>query len=137
MSNFVYDKSKEAILNGDIDFSSNIFKLLFIDTSIYTVEKTTDLYVSDIPAESIVSTSFQISEITNSNGVIDGQDVGFSFPPDTGFDALVLYQQGSSNSNSILIAYIDTAEGLPFEAVSTPVAGTIIWSNSSTKILSL
>ena len=30
MSNFVYKKAKEAILNGQINFSSNQFKLLFV-----------------------------------------------------------------------------------------------------------
>lgn len=137
MSNFVYDKTKEAILNGDIDFSSNIFKLLFINTDLYTVDRANDLYVSDVPSQAIVSTSAQLSNITNSNGTIDAEDVVFSFPPNIGFDALILFQQGSSNFNSILISYIDTAEGLPFEAVSTSVTGTIAWSNSLTKILSL
>jgi hypothetical protein len=137
MSNFVYDKTKEAILNGDIDFSSNIFKLLFINTDLYVVDRANDLYVSDVPSQAIVYTSVQLSNITNSNGTIDAEDVVFSFPPNTGFDAIVLFQQGSSNFNSILISYIDTAEGLPFEAVSTIVDGTISWSNSLTKILSL
>jgi hypothetical protein len=137
MSNFVYDKTKEAILNGDIDFSSNIFKLLFINTDLYVVDRANDLYVSDVPSQAIVYTSVQLSNITNSNGTIDAEDVVFSFPPNTGFDAIVLFQQGSSNFNSILISYIDTAEGLPFEAVSTIVDGTIAWSNSLTKILSL
>jgi hypothetical protein len=137
MSNFVYDKTKEAILNGDIDFSSKIFKLLFINTDLYPVDRANDLYVSDVPSQAIVSTSVQLSNITNSNGTIDAEDVVFSFPPNTGFDAIVLFQQGSSNFNSILISYIDTAEGLPFEAVSTSVTGTIAWSNSLTKILSL
>ena len=117
MSNFVYDKTKEAILNGDIDFSSKIFKLLFINTDLYPVDRANDLYVSDVPSQAIVSTSVQLSNITNSNGTIDAEDVVFSFPPNTGFDAIVLFQQGSSNFNSILISYIDTAEGLPFEAV--------------------
>ena len=136
MANFVYKKAKQNILNGNINFSSNNFKVLFTSSS-YTANENTDEFVSNIPSGSIVHRSENIANITNTLGVIDGNDFTFSLPPNTAIDAAVLYQVGVNDSSSILLLHIDTASGLPFPGSSQSVTVSVNWSNEASKILSL
>ena len=72
MSNFVYPKTKQAILNGEINFSSNQFKVLLVDSSQYTPNQQTDEFLSDINLNARVYTTSSISNLTNTLGTIDG-----------------------------------------------------------------
>ncbi len=137
MSNFVYPKTKEAILNGNINFSGNQFKLLLIDSSNYTPNQSTDQFVSDIPSNARVYTTSAIANLTNNSGTIDADDVSITLPSNYAFEAIVLFQQGTSDANSRLIMYIDTAEGLPFANTLEQTSMSIVWSNTNTKILSI
>lgn len=137
VSNFVYSKTKQAILNGEIDFASNNFKVLLVDSSEYTPNQASDEFLSDITVNARVYTTSPISSLTNTLGVIDGDDISITLPSNYAFEALVLFQDGTSDANARLIMYIDTAEGLPFVGTSEQVSMTIVWSNTSTKILSI
>lgn len=136
MANFVYKKAKQNILNGNINFSSNNFKVLFTNSS-YTANQNTDEFVSNIPSASIVHRSENIQNITNILGVIDGSDFSFSLSPNTSINAVVLYQVGVNDSSSILLSYVDTASGLPFPGSSQSTTVSVNWSNEVSKILSL
>lgn len=136
MSNFVYTKAKEAILNGEINFSINNFKLLFTNSN-YVPNQTLNKFVSDIGSSSIVYRSNNLSNVTNINGVIDANDVTFTLDPNVSFNAIILFQDKGSDSESLLITYIDTATGIPYEGTTSSVTSTIIWSNLSGKILSI
>lgn len=136
MANFVYTKAKEAILNGEINFSANNFKLLFANSS-YSPNQNLHKFVSDIGSSSIVYRSNSISNISNVNGVIDADDVTFTIEANTSFNSIILFQDEGSDQQSLLIMYIDTASGLPYQGSSTSVSSTIVWSNLSGKILSI
>lgn len=137
MANFIYGKAKQAMLNGEINFASNQYRLLLVKTSLYEINQNVDEFVSDIPLESITARSSNISGITNVLGIIDGNDVIIE-PYNGGvFEALIFYQVGSTDNNSRLIFYIDNSEGLPYTVTASNVTVTIIWSNSVNKILSL
>lgn len=137
MSNFVYKKAKEAILNGQINFSSNQFKLLFVNTANYTASESSDEFVSNINNNAVVATSNAISSVTNTLGVIDAQDVTIFLEANTTFDAIILFQSTGNTATSRLLFYIDTGFNLPF--VGSPLSSslTIAWENNPTKILSL
>ena len=137
MSNFVYGKAKQALLNGQINFSANNYKLLFINTSLYTPSQNSDEFVSNVNASAITSRSDNISGITNVLGVLDANDVSVSSYSGGPFEAVVLYQVGSTDSTSRLIFYIDTGIGLPYTLTNQNVPITINWSNALTKIMSL
>lgn len=136
MSNFVYTKAKEAVLNGEIDFSTNNFKLLFTNSN-YVPDQNLNKFVSDLNPSSIVYRSNNLSNVTNINGVIDADDVNFTLNANISFNAIILFQNGSSDQQSLLIMYIDTASGIPYQGTSSSVTSTIIWSNLSGKILSI
>lgn len=137
MANSVYGKAKENILNGNIDFSSSQYKVLLVKKALYTIDINEDENVSDIPSAAIVTRSFPISNTTNTLGVIDGDDLIISLNSNQSFDAVVFYQNGTSDANSKLIFYVDTAEGLPYPGSLQQVSVNIVWSNNSVKILSL
>lgn len=136
MANAVYTKAKQSLLNGEINTSSSNYKLLLLDKALYTVNISTDQYVSEIPSAAIKGASNNLSNISSTNGVLDADDVTVSHDG-SAFDAIVLYQVGSSNSNSRLILYIDNSDGLPFEGSNSSLSITIFWSNTVNKILSL
>jgi hypothetical protein len=137
MSNFVYKKAKEAILNGQINFSSNQFKLLFVNTANYTAAESSDEFLSGINNSAIVATSAAITGVTNTLGVVDAQDISIYLEANTTFNAIILFQSTGNTATSRLLFYIDTGFNLPF--VGSPIGSslTIVWENNSTKILSI
>ena len=137
MANFLYKKAKQAILNGEINFTSNNLKLLIIDKTYYTPNENTDQYVSDIPANAIKKRSNNIQNVTNSLGVIDANDTSIGDYSGDFFDALAMYVDTGSDSTSKLIFFIDSSSGLPFGVSGSVTPITIIWSDSDNKILSI
>jgi hypothetical protein len=137
MANFVYKKAKESLLNGEFNLSSNNLKVLLIDKSLYTPNENSDRYISDIPVGAIKKRSNNITNVVNSLGVLDADNISISDYNGQYFDGVVLYQSGSSDSNSKLIFFIDTSSGLPFVGSNSDTPVTIIWSDSNTKILSI
>jgi len=137
MANFIYKKAKEAILNGEINFSSNSFKALLVDIATYTANQDVDQFASDVPAESIRKRSNNLSLVTNTLGVVDADDLIISDYTGEAFGAIILYQVGYSDSVSRLMFYIDSSSGLPFSGSSNNTPVTIFWDNSNNKILSI
>lgn len=135
MANFVYGKAKQALLNGQINVLSNSLKILIVDSS-YVPSANSDQYVSNINPSYIKNRS-AIQNITNTLGVLDADDITILEHDGAAFKAIVLYENGISDSDSKLIAYIDTSIGLPFAGVNFSLPVTIIWSNDLSKILSL
>jgi hypothetical protein len=137
MSNFVYKKAKEAILNGQINFSSNQFKLLFVKTANYTALESSHEFLSSIESNAIAATSGVIIGVTNTLGVIDASDVSVYLQANTTFEAIILFQSTGNNATSRLLFYIDTGFNLPFTGSPLDSSISIVWENNSTKILSL
>ena len=137
MANFIYKKAKESLLNGEFNLSSNNLKVLLIDKSLYTPNENLDRYVSDVPSNAIKKRSNSMTNVVNSLGVLDADNISMTDYNGQYFDGIVLYQNGTSDSNSKLIFFIDTSSGLPFVGSNTNTPVTIIWSDSNTKILSI
>lgn len=135
MANALYDKGREGFLAGDIDWDVDVIKAVLIDAADYTVNLATHQFLSDIPTAARVATSGALTGKTVTDGVADAAD--FTFPAVSGdpAEALVIYQDTGSESASRLIAYIDTATGLPV----TPNGGDInvAWDDGTNKIFKL
>lgn len=136
MANFVYGKAKQALLNGQINVLSNSLKILIVNSS-YVPSANSDQYVSNINPSYIKNRSAIIQNVTNTLGVLDADDITILEYDGAAFKAIILYENGISDSDSRLIAYIDTSIGLPFAGVNFSLPITIIWSNDLSKILSL
>jgi len=113
----------------------------------YTVNLLTHEYLSEIAGDSRVATSanftdkvFEINPGTYAGGVADAADVVFANVPanPSGYgaiEALVIYKDTGDENTSPLIAYIDTATGLPV----TPNGGniTVAWDNGANRIFKI
>lgn len=133
MANALYPKAKEAFLGGDIDMSTDTITLALIDTGVYTYS-TSHQYRSDISNTAVISTT-TLANKTLTNGVFDADDATFSSVTGANCEALILFQNTGVQSTSRLIAYIDSATGLPI----LPNGGdiTVAFSAGANKIFSL
>jgi hypothetical protein len=136
MANFVYTKAKEALLNGQINVTSFNYKVILINKSNYTVNQSTDEFVSNIPSLAIRSVSGNLSNVMNNGGVLSADDITIDHDGSS-FDAIVCYQVGTNDANSRLFFYIDVSPGLPYGGSNSGGPVTIFWSDSISKILSL
>lgn len=136
MSNFIYGKAKEAFLNGLIDMSNDQIDIIFTKST-YIPSQSSDEFVSDLDVSNITTTPIGLSNVTNTLGIIDANDVLVSNYPGTAFNAVVIFQSNTSAQDSRLIAYIDTSEGLPFSGTNDTIDITISWSNGPNKIISI
>ena|SRR5687767_981476 len=135
MANALYDLGRQAFLDGDLDWAANNIKVLLIDTGAYTVNLATDQFHAIIPGAAIIATSANLAGKTSTAGVADANDVTFTAVSGASVEALVIYQDSGASVTSRLIAYIDTATGLPV----TPNGGniTVTWDNGANRIFKL
>lgn len=111
--NALYGKGREGFLGGDIDYDADVIKLIAIDTALYSVAIDDDEFLTDIPAGARVSTSAALSSKTTTLGVADAANSVFTAVNGAEFEAVVMYQDSGVEATSRLIAYIDSATGLP------------------------
>lgn len=135
MANALYDKGRQAFLEGDIVILTDNIKTVLVDTATYTVNLATDEFLSDIPAGERVATSANMTSKTTVAGVFDAADITYSSVTGDVSEALVIYKDTGTAGTSQLIAFIDTATGLPV----TPNGGdiTVTWDNGANKIFKL
>lgn len=128
MANALYALAKEKFLTGSIDWSTDNIKCVLVDTATYSVNINTDEFLDDIPGVERVATSGNLASKTTTAGVADAADVTFSTVSGDQSEALVIYKDTGVEGTSPLIAYIDTATGLPI----TPGGGDIVvqWNAS-------
>jgi len=144
MANALYAKAKEKFFNPgtlgttqgtSIDLIDDNLKAVLVDAADYTVSLTTHEFLSDIPVGGRVSTSGNLANKTVTAGVFDADDVTFAVVTGDQCEAVVIYKDTGTASTSPLIAYIDTATGLPV----TPSGGdiTVQWDSGVNKIVAL
>lgn len=135
MANALYGKGREGFLDGDIDWAANNIKCILVDTADYTVSIDVHDFLDDVPVVARVATSANFAGKTSALGVADANDVVFTAVSGDQSEALVIFQDTGIETTSRLIAYIDTATGLPI----TPNGGniTVSWDNGANKIFKL
>lgn len=135
MANALYDKGREGFLDGSIDWDTDTIKCVLVDTADYTVDLAVHDNLDDILAAARVATSGALTSKTVAAGVADAADVVLAAVTGDPSEAIVIYKDTGVETTSRLIAYIDTATGLPV----TPNGGdiTIQWDNGANKIFKL
>jgi hypothetical protein len=135
MSNSLYDLGREKFLKGEISWSDDNIKVLLVDTDDYTVNLATHEFLSDIAAGARVATSGNLGSKTTTAGVANAASATFSSVTGDQCEALVIYKDTGLVTTSPLIAYIDSATGLPI----TPNGGDILitWDTGANKIFKL
>lgn len=138
MANVLYSKAKEDFLAGNLNMSSNTVNIMLIDTGVYTFSDTHEDR-ADIPNPAVIAET-TLAAKTVTSGVFDADDANFASVTGNDCEALVIYHSATvggvaSNTTSRLIAYIDTATGLPI----LPNGGdiTVRFSSGASKIFAL
>jgi hypothetical protein len=131
MANALYDAGRSHFLDGDIDWSADNIKVVCVDHGVDTPNVSTDDFLDDIGAGARIATSGNLASKTSTAGVADAADLTITSVTGASFESINLYDDTPvAESGKFLIAYIDTATGLP----CTPNGGdiTIQWDNSPT-----
>lgn len=131
MANILYDSAREKFLTANLNWLSETIKAILVDTGAYTVSAAHS-HLSDIPGGAIIGSAVTLSNKSATGGAADANDLTFSTVSGTTIEAVVLYVESGSAATSQLIAYIDSATGLPI----SPNGGDIIvtWDNGPNKI---
>jgi len=135
MANQLFAKGLEAFLAGDADWDANTMKVVFVDHADDTPVPATDDNLDDILSAARVATSVALASKTTTDGVADAADVTVTAVTGDPFESIVIYKDTGVETTSRLLAFIDTATGLP----TTPNGGdiTVAWDNGSNKIFKL
>jgi hypothetical protein len=120
----VYPKAKEAMLTAFAALGT--VKAALIDTGVYTYSSA-DQYFSAMSA-AMIGTPQTLTSQTFSLGIFGAANPAFSALTGNSAEAIVIYVDTGTPGASPVLAYIDTATGLPF----TPTGGsaTIAWNPS-------
>jgi hypothetical protein len=132
MANALYDVGRARFLDGDIDWAAHDIKLVFTDHTDDTPVPATDDDLGDISAGT-VATSGNFAGKSSTAGVADADDVTIATVSGDQFESINIYDD--THASDALIAYIDTATGLPY----TPSGGDIQvqWDAGANKIFKL
>ena len=133
MANALYSKAKEAFLNGSINMVANTISIALVDTGVYTYSATHQ-FRNEVSNSAVIS-STSLANKTIANGVFDADDATFSSVTGANCEALLIFQDTGIQTTSRLIAYIDSATGLPI----LPNGGdiTVAFSSGSSRIFAL
>ena len=138
MANALYASFKQQLGLAAINLSSATIKAILVDTGAYTFSAAHTI-ISDIPTGARLATG-TLANKTWTGAVFNADDLTWAAVPAgsgsaSAAEALVLFVDTGTAATSFLIAYFDTATGLPV----TPNGGdiTIAWDNGANKIFAL
>lgn len=126
MASAIYPKAKEGFLSGAINLTSDAIRAVLIDTGTYTYNTAHDFY-NDLSGV-VGSESGVFGSKTVTNGVFDAADITFSSVTGATVEAIVIFQDTGNVATDRLIAFIDTATGLPVSPNGGDI--TVQWSAS-------
>ena len=132
MANTLYDAARQRFLEAQINWLTDTMKVILVDTGAYTPQTAVHAYLSDVSASARIAGPVTLTSKTTTGGAADAADVTFTSVTGPSIEAIIIYSDTGTESTSPLIAYIDTATGLPI----TPNGGDIIvtWDNGTNKI---
>lgn len=155
MANTLYDSARELFLTGVLNWSttggtvagltvpaeSQTYKVILVDTGQYSFQASHTTLNQVAPESYSYVSPATLSSRTTTGGAADAADVTFSSVSalSPNLEAIIIYYDSNTSvttaSTKILIAYIDTAAGLPIQ----PNGGDIIvtWDNGANKIFTL
>ncbi len=143
-ANAVFDFGRQGFLDGDIDWSVAVIKMVLVDSADYVVNLATHQFMSSVEAvvAAVEERSGAFTTKTSTAGVADADDVTFTAAAGDPSEALIIYQSSAvtggadvANTAQRLIAYIDTATGLPVILNGGNV--TVTWDNGVNRIFKL
>lgn len=142
MANSVFDPAREGFLLGEIRWITPSIKVALVRGYTFNAAHK---WVSDVTGAggTLHATSSALASKTGTNGVADAADVTFTAPVANATDHSVLVFQSSAVTGGIdvatnaqrLIAWIDTATGLPIQPNGADI--TLTFDNGANKIFKI
>lgn len=142
MANVLYDVGRNYFLNGSINWLTNAIRVGLVSIvnqpTAYVFNASLDTVYASVPTGARVGMSVaSVGGKTATSGIADGNDTVFSAVSGPTVGAILIFSStGTANgSDWPLIAYIDTATGLPVG----PNGGdlTVQWDNTTNRIFKL
>lgn len=132
MANTLYDYCRQRFLEAQINWMTDTIKVILVSTSAYTPQTAVHQYLADIPVSARIAGPVTLTAKATTGGAADAADCTFTSVSGATINAIVIYKDTGTEATSPLIAYIDTATGLPI----TPNGGDIIvtWDNGVNRI---
>ena len=132
MANTLFDHARQRFLEAQINWMTDTIKVFLVSTSAYTPQTAVHQYLSDIPPSGRIAGPVTLTAKATTGGAADAADCTFTSVSGATINAIVICKDTGTEATSPLIAYIDTATGLPI----TPNGGDIIvtWDNGVNKI---
>ena len=120
----LYDKARQAFLDGDLNWTVDVFNAVLIDTDDYSPDLLNDEFFSEVAGAAQIASGTLASK-TVTDGVADAADLLLSTVAGDQSEAILIVQQTASDTTSRLVCLITVATGLPV----TPSGGdiTISW----------
>lgn len=135
MASALFDKGREGFLDGSIDWDTGDIRVMLTKTA-YTVNLATHNFLTDAVASGDNGRSASLGTKTVTAGVADAADTTITATAASACNALIIYQHTGSDATARMIAYIDTATGLPFTPSVSQVV-PIAFDNGANKIFKL
>ncbi len=135
MANALFDKYRNVVVEGTgPNLGTSTIKAMFVDHADDTPNTASDEFISDIlsaarvPAIASCPTLAGKTFGTGGVGVFDANDTTFSALTGDQVESLILFVDTGTESTSRLLAYWDSATGLPL----TPNGGDVVvqWNAS-------
>lgn len=135
MSNQRYTFANERFLTGQLDWLTDTFKVLLVDTSNYIFVKDVDQHLADIPAIARIATSGALINPSATGGVALADDVTINSVTGPVIRAIVIFHDTGNPATSELVCYLDTGIGLPWN----PQGGNVVihWDRGPNGIFKL
>lgn len=132
MANTLYDSARQMFLEAQIHWLNDTIKVLLVDTGAYTPQTAVHQYLADVGVSSRIAGPVTLVSKSTTGGAADAADITFPSVSGNSIEAIIIYKDTGAENTSPLIAFIDTATGLPI----TPNGGDIIvvWDNGTNKI---
>lgn len=134
MANALFQSYRTLALTTPPNLSSLTIKAMFVDHADDTPVIATDNFIDDIasaarvPALGSCPTLGTKTTGTIAAGVFDAADTVFSTLSGDQSESLILFEDSGVEATSDLLAYWDTASGLPVTPTGANV--TVVWSSS-------
>ena len=113
MANTLYDFARQRFLEAQINWMTDTVKVILVDTGAYTPQTSIHQYLADIPVSARIAGPMTLTAKATTGGAADAADVTFTSVSGTSIEAIIIYIDTGTEATSPLIAYIDTATGLP------------------------
>ena len=139
MANALYDKGRQAFLEGSIAWLTDNIKVALIQTGggHYVVNLATDQFLGvAIASGDIKARSANFTSKTSTAGVANAANTVFAAVAAGAADgAIVIFKDTGVDNTSPLIAYIDSYAGLPVTPNGSDI--NVSWPTDSNKIFKL